>query len=71
MSLLPSFLRSAALVAATLFLSPTPFITGTATVAAVAAATVVTASQAEAGRPKVQDHRRPRCIPKPGRGCPR
>ena len=59
MSYLPSFLRSAALVAATLVLSPAPFVTGVATVATVAVASVITTSQAEA-RPRVRDHR---CLP--------
>jgi hypothetical protein len=66
MSFLPSFLRPAALAIAALVLNP--FIAGTATVATVAAVTV---SQAEAGRSRVQDHRTPRCIPRPNRGCPR
>ena len=49
----PASGRSAA---ATLCLAPT-FVTGTATVATVTAVTVMTTSQAEAGRPRVQDHR--------------
>lgn len=68
MSYLPSFLRSAALAAATLFLSPTPFVTGSATVAIIATATVVTTSQAKAERPRVRDHRKP--CPPYKRGCP-
>jgi hypothetical protein len=59
------------LAAATLFFAPTLFVTGTATVATVTAVTIMATSQAEAGRPKVRDHRTPRCIPRPGRGCPR
>lgn len=72
MSFLPSFLRSAALAAATLFLAPTPFVTGTAAVATVTAVTFMTTSQAEAGRPRVRDHRKPRCPPHAGGpGCTR
>ena len=57
MSYLPSILRSAALVAATLVLAPMSFVTGAATVATVAAVTVLTTSQAEAERQRVRDHR--------------
>jgi hypothetical protein len=63
MSHLPLILRSAALAAATLFLTPTSFVTGTATVAAVSAVTIMTMTQAEAGRPKVRDHRNVRRCP--------
>ena len=47
MSYVPSFLRSAALAAATLVLTSTPFLSGT-TVATVTAVTVITTGQAEA-----------------------
>jgi hypothetical protein len=57
MSCLPSILRSAALVAATLFFTPMSFVAGTATVATVAAVTVMTTSHAEAERQRVRDHR--------------
>jgi hypothetical protein len=57
MSYLLSFLRSAALAAAALFLTPTSFVTGTATVASVTAVTVMTSSPAEAERARVRDHR--------------
>jgi hypothetical protein len=67
MSYLPSILRSAALAAATFVLTPTSFVTGTATVMTV---TVMTTSQAEAGRPRVQDHRKRTCPPHArGPGC--
>jgi len=70
MSNLPSILRSAALAAATFVLTPTSFVTGTATVMTVTAVTVMTTSQAEAGRPRVQDHRKPTCPPHArGPGC--
>ncbi len=70
MSFLPSFLRSATLAVATLFFAPTPFVAGTATIATVTAVTVMTTSQAEAGRPKVRDHRTRRCPPNAGGpGC--
>jgi hypothetical protein len=59
MSYLPSFLRSAAVAATVLCLSPAPFVTGSATLAIVTVATVTTTSQAEA-RPRVRDHR---CLP--------
>ena len=72
MSYLPSILRAAALAAATLLLTPTPFVSGVVTVATVAAVSLMTASQAEAGRPKVQDHRKRRCPPHAGGpGCTR
>ena len=57
MSFVPSILRSAALVAATLVFAPTSFVAGTATVATVAAVTVMTTSQAQAERQRVRDHR--------------
>jgi len=57
MSYLPSILRAAALVAATLVLAPTSFVAGTATVATVAAVTVITTSHAKAERQRVRDHR--------------
>ncbi len=69
MSYLPLFLRSAVLAAAMLFMSPTPFVTGSATVAIVTAATVMTTSQAKAERARVRDHR---CIwgaNRPSRNC--
>lgn len=59
MSYLPSFLRSAAVAAAVLVLSPALFVTGSATLVIVTIATVTTTSQAEA-RPRVRDHR---CLP--------
>ncbi len=72
MSLLPSILRSAALAAATLLLTPTSFVTGAATVATLTAVTIMTTSQAEAGRPRVQDHRKRTCPPHAGGpGCTR
>jgi hypothetical protein len=58
MSHLPSILRPAAFAVATLFLAPTSFVTTTATVATVSAVTIMTTTQAEAGRARVQDHRR-------------
>jgi hypothetical protein len=63
MSYLLSFLRSAALAAATLLLAVTSPISGTFTATAIAVtaattATFVTASDAEARpRPRVRDHR--------------
>ncbi len=58
MSYLPSFLRSAALATATIVLTSAPFLSGTTTVASVAAVTAVTmltTGQAEAKpRPKSQ-----------------
>ena len=60
MSHLPSILRPAALAVATLVLSPTSFVAGSATVAIVTAATVTASSQAEAARSRVRDHR---CLP--------
>ncbi len=71
MSYLSTMLRSVALATAALIFTPTSFVTGTATIATVTVVTVATTSQAEAGRPKVRDHRRPHCIPRPNRGCPR
>ncbi len=71
MSFFPSVLRPALLAVATFAFVPSPLITVSATVAGVTAVTVMTSSQAEAARAKVQDHRRPRCIPRPNRGCPR
>lgn len=72
MSYLPSILRSVALAAATLVLAPASFVTSAATVATVTAVTVVATSQAEAGRPRVQDHRKPTCPPHAGGpGCTR
>jgi hypothetical protein len=63
MSHLPSILRSVAFAAAALAFTPTSFVTGTATIATVTAVTVMTTSQAEAGRPKVRDHRNVRRCP--------
>jgi hypothetical protein len=74
MSLFRPILRSCALVAAMLFLNPASAITTAATVAGVTAATVMTVSQAEAGRARVQDHRtrKPPCPPHAGGpGCRR
>ena len=72
MSYLSSIQRSAALAAATLLLTPTSFVTGTATVATLTAVTIMTTSQAEAGRPRVQDHRKRTCPPHAGGpGCTR
>jgi hypothetical protein len=68
MSHLLTLLRSGALAAATLFLASTPFVTGSATVAAVTAVTVMTSSPAEAERARVRDHRKP--CPPYKRGCP-
>jgi hypothetical protein len=58
MSYLPSILRPTALAVATLLLTPTSFVTTTATVASVSAVTIMTTTQAEARRARVQDHRR-------------
>jgi hypothetical protein len=70
MPFFPSVLRPALLAAATLAFVPSPLITVTTTVAGVAAMTVMTSSQAEAGRPKVRDHRTRRCPPNAGGpGC--
>lgn len=71
MSYLPALLRSTALGAATLFLVPTSFVAGTAAVATVSAVTIMTTTQAEAGRPRVRDHRGKICRPLPHRHCPR
>ena len=57
MSYLPALLRATALGAATLFLVPTSFVAGTAAVATVSAVTIMTTTQAEARRARVQDHR--------------
>lgn len=68
MSFFPSVLRPALLAVATLAFAPSPSIT--VTVAGVTAMTVMTSSQAEAGRPKVRDHRTRRCPPNAGGpGC--
>jgi hypothetical protein len=74
MSLFRPILRSCALVAATLVLNPSSAVTTAATLAGVTAATVMTTSQAEAGRQRVQDHRtrKPPCPPHAGGpGCTR
>jgi hypothetical protein len=71
MSYLSPLLRSVALAAAALFLTPTSFVTGTATVATVTAITVMATSHADAKpRPKVRDHRYRRCGGNPNGGRP-
>lgn len=57
MCYLQSILRAGALAAAAFVLTPSSLVTSTATVATITAVTVVTTSRAEAGRPKVRDHR--------------
>jgi hypothetical protein len=69
MSYLPSILRAALLAAATLVLTPTSFVTGSATVATVTAVTVMTTSQAEAERARVRDHRCIAGVNRPSRNC--
>jgi hypothetical protein len=68
MSYLPSILRAAALAVAALVLTPTSFVTTTATVSAV---TIMATSHADAKpRPKVRDHRYRRCGGNPNGGRP-
>ena len=70
MSLLPTRLRQAALIAATLFyaLAPSGGSAVTAAAIGVTAATIISASNAEA-RPKVRDHRSHCGGPRGGRHC--
>jgi hypothetical protein len=70
MPFLPSFLRPAALAAATLVSTLTPstgMTTATTVMIAATAITAVTASDA-AARPRVRDHR---CFPGTGSGRPK